>query len=93
MLVLGVGQKKDIVNKVTGKETDKTASSTAQSGEATKTVTIAATPSEAEKIALSEEEGILRLTLRPVGDETTIESNETTKSDLISDAKKIIVNR
>lgn len=84
-LVLGVGQVKDAADRMTNKTEKKDAKNATASGEtdATKTVTIAVTPQEAERIALAEEKGILKLALRPVGDNSVINSVPVMRNDLL----------
>lgn len=84
VLVLGMGQEKDIIDKVEGKTQKKDLkNTTSNENTTTKTVTIAVTPEDAEKIAVSEQAGTLRLTLRRIGDESITKPSGVNKFDLI----------
>ena len=81
--ILGIGQEKDVLEKVQQKS-DKVANKMTNSTEnTTKTVTLALTEQESEKIAIAEQIGTLRLSLRGVNDTGYSYSNGVTKVDLI----------
>lgn len=80
ILVLGVGQNKE--NSQTALANATQAQSSKSSTNTAKTATLAVAPEDAEKIALSEEAGMLRLTLRPVGDKSEISSTGIIRSSL-----------
>lgn len=83
VLILGIGQEKDALKKAEQKSA-KTATKTSGTQEdTTKTVTLAVTELEAEKIALSEQIGNLRLSLRRVGDNSMTTATGTTRNDLV----------
>lgn len=83
-IVLGMGQERNIIEKVEDKIEKKNLqnSSSAQT-ETTKTVTLAVTQQEAEKISMSEQAGSIRLTLRRVGDSGIENTTGITKRDLV----------
>lgn len=80
ILVLGVGHDKGTPRAALNNASSQQIQNSTVS--ATKTVTLAVLAEEAEKVALSEEAGILRLTLRPVGDKDEIISTGITRSNL-----------
>lgn len=83
VLVLGVGQSKDTIQKVQEK-TQKSGINNATTTETeTKTITLAVTAEQAEKLTLSEQIGTLKLTLRKVGETGVLQDSGITKSLLL----------
>lgn len=82
VLVLGVGQDKETPQAILNNASQQQQKNSTASANTTKTVTLAVAPEDAEKIALSEEAGILRLTLRPIGDKSEISSAGITRNNL-----------
>lgn len=72
ILVLGVGQDEGQVNN--SKENAKK--------ELPKTVTLAVNPNEAEKLVFASEDGVIRLALRPAGDESEVQLNGVIRKEI-----------
>ena len=58
-----------------------------------KTLTLAVSPEEAEKLVYTSEFAVLRLALRPVGDSKTIETPGAIRSDLINDKGARVIQK
>lgn len=82
VLVLGVGQDKGTPQTALDNASKQQLKNSTASANTTKTVTLAVAPEDAEKIALSEEAGILRLTLRPIGDKSESSSAGIIRNNL-----------
>ncbi len=74
IMVLGVGQLMDIPDK-------------SKAG-LPKTITLAVTPDEAEKLVFGEEAGVLRMALRPVGDNKTNTTSGIVREDVAATRSK-----
>lgn len=83
ILVLGVGQQKDVLAGVQGKTEKKSIGNNSDDQETIKTVTIAVLPEDVQKIAISEKVGSIILSLRPVSDENIIYSDGITRDNLL----------
>lgn len=90
IMVLGVGKDKDIIQNAGDKKDLKNSTASADN---IKTITLALTQEETEKITIGEEAGILKLALRPVGDNNTIISNGITRNELVPQEKKYIFGK
>jgi pilus assembly protein CpaB len=77
ILVLGMGQLQDVP------EEPRT--------ELPKTVTLAVTLQEAERLALGEEMGILKMALRRVGDHDIVLTQGVIREDLVTDRGKVVL--
>lgn len=77
ILVLGMGQLQDVP------EEPRT--------ELPKTVTLAVTLQEAERLALGEEMGVLKMALRRVGDHDIVSTQGVIREDLVTDRGKVVL--
>ncbi|WP_094547926.1 Flp pilus assembly protein CpaB [Petroclostridium xylanilyticum] len=77
ILVLGMGQLQDVPE---GPRT-----------ELPKTVTLAVTLQEAERLALGEEMGVLKMALRRVGDHDIVSTQGVIREDLVTDRGKVVL--
>lgn len=77
ILVLGMGQLQDVP------EEPRT--------ELPKTVTLAVTLQEAERLALGEEMGVLKMALRRVGDHDIVLTQGVIREDLVTDRGKVVL--
>lgn len=79
--VLAVAQDLGDIPKTDQKDTN--APNSKEQGKVGTSVTLAVTPDQAQKIALAEERGVLRLTLRPAVQEAEVKLNPVKESQLI----------